>query len=135
MLLRYMFNVDYCLCRYDVSERLFLLFSHSSCSAKMLRAADEGTSSPMFAQHSSFQIGPRFYNYVHNVRLYMHNLLYRNASPCDELPYLSCRHSECAQDLSSCSDTSVPVHEIPQQYLSSCGHRESRRSSVHLASE
>ena len=113
----------YRLCRY---ECLFLLFSHSSCSAKMLRAADEGTSTPMFAQHSSFQIGPRFYNHVHNVRVctFMYNLLHHSASPCDKLPYLSCRHSVCAQDLSSCPDTSEPVHEIPQQCLLSCSHRE-----------
>ena len=54
----------YRLCRYDLFDRLFLFFSHSCCSAKMLRAADEGTSTPMFAKHSSFQIGPRFYNHI-----------------------------------------------------------------------
>ena len=81
----------YRLCRY-LSECLFLLFSDSSCSAKILKAADEGTSTPMFAQHSSFQIGPRFYNHIHNVHVctFMYNLLHHSASPCDKLPYLSC---------------------------------------------
>ena len=30
----------------------------------MFRAADEGTSTPILAQHSSFHMGPRFYSHV-----------------------------------------------------------------------
>lgn len=44
-------------------------------------------------------------------------------SPCDKLPYLSCKCSECDQDLSFYLYTLVPAHENPQHCSLSCGHQ------------
>ena len=52
------------------------------------------------------------------------SLLKFYASPCDKLPYWSCRGSVSAQDQSFCLGTLVPVHEIPRLSWLSCGHQE-----------
>ena len=121
----YMYLRSYRLCRCDASDRLFLLLAHSSCSAKMLRAADEGMSTPMLAQHISFHMGPRFCSHA---RKYAHVDNFITA------PHLMTHCHICLADVVCVPKVCplVPVHEC--QTMKSldrvCCHAATKRDIV-----